>query len=248
VRFAQGLELLLVTPGGVYLEAGPGQGFSAILKSHPRKEMVGLALPCLGHTAQPCDHGAALAALGQLWTVHAAAPTWEQLHTDGARRRVPLPVYPFDRHRYWPQGRPARTGGGAPVPMHDVRQPGAPADRRAPHTQAVLLEDELERQVGRVFADVLGIAAAGSADNFFDLGGTSLSALSVLISLEQLVGRELPNAILIEHPTVRGLAHALRSDAGSAGSRLIGLHASGSATPIFCIHPYGGHTTGAPSG
>mgnify|MGYP000206041046 CR=1 FL=1 len=244
VRFAQGLELLLETAGGVYLEVGPGQGFSSILKRHPRKDRVALAIPCLGNAAQPCDHGASLAALGQLWAAHAASPAWQRLHAGQPRRRIPLPVYPFDRHCYWPQARPAPARAGGPVQMLDVRQPGATRDRRAPPVQAVLLEDEIERQVGRVFAEVLGIGAAAAGDNFFDLGGSSLSALSVLISLEQIVGRELPNAILIEHPTVSALARALRSGGGSEGSRLIGLRATGSATPIFCIHPYGGHTTG----
>jgi thioesterase domain-containing protein/acyl carrier protein len=114
----------------------------------------------------------------------------------------------------------------------------------APAQQGAPFQDEIERQVARVFADVLGIGAAAPDDSFFDLGGTSLSALSVLISLEQIVGRELPNAILIENPTVSGLARALRAGAQGEGSRLIGLRATGSAAPIFCIHPYGGHTTG----
>jgi amino acid adenylation domain-containing protein len=244
VRFAQGLELLLDSADGAYLEVGPGQGFSGILKRHPRRDRVGHAIPCLAHAAQPCDHGALLAALGQLWTAHAASPAWQHLQAHGTRRRIPLPVYPFDRHRYWPQAREAAVRTGEPARMLDVRQPGAPGDRRAPQAQAVELRDEIERQVAGIFADVLGIDAVASGDNFFDLGGTSLSALNVLISLEQAVGREMPNALLIENPTVGGLARALRSGTRSAGSRLIGLRATGAAAPIFCIHPYGGHTTG----
>lgn len=227
VRFADGLALLLEEAGGVYLEVGPSHGFTAILKRHPRKDMVGLAMPCLAHATHASNHGAMLAAVGQAWAAHAAAPAWERLHA-GDGRRVPLPVYPFDRHRYWPTA--------SRVPTHAAVAPTAP--------QAVLLQDEIERNVAAIFADVLGLDAANPGDNFFDLGGTSLSALSVLISLEQLVGHELSNAMLIEHPTVASLATALRAGARSLDARLIGLHAAGSATPIFCVHPYGGHTTG----
>jgi len=247
VRFAQGLELLLDTADGIYLEAGPGQGFSAILKRHPRKHMVAEAIPCLGHAAQPADHDALLACLGQLWTTHAAAPAWQRLHADGARRRVPLPVYPFDRHRYWPQAAtaPTRAGGPAqPAQPFDEVSSSAASELAAPALRAMPAGDDIERQVGRVFAEVLGIASVTLDDHFFDLGGTSLSALSVLISLEHIVARELPNAILIENPTVGGLARALRAGRQGEGSRLIGLRAAGSATPIFCVHPYGGHTTG----
>jgi thioesterase domain-containing protein len=230
VRFAEGLDVLLQDPDGIYLEVGPGQTFSAILKRHPRKDGLRLALPTLASAAHPSDHAAVLAALGQLWEAQAAAPAWHTLHAIGARRRVPLPVYPFDRHRYWPQAAAAqRSVAAAAAPASTVAAPRC--------------EDELEHQVARAFAEALGLDAVAPEDDFFDLGGSSLSALGVLIDLERIAGRALSNGLLLENRTVRALARALRGDA-RADARLVGLRPGSGAAPIFCIHPYGGHTTG----
>ncbi|KQV51925.1 non-ribosomal peptide synthetase/type I polyketide synthase [Massilia sp. Root335] len=250
VRCAEGLDLLLETPDGAYLEVGPGQTFSALLKRHPRKDALRLALPTLASPAHPSDHAALLAALGQLWAAHAAAPAWRTLHAIGARRRVPLPVYPFDRHRYWPQAAaPAQRSvaaaqAAAPAASADHEaQPAAPASAVA----ASRVQDELEHQVGRAFADALGLDTVAPEDDFFELGGSSLSALGVLIDLERITGRTPSNGLLLENPTVRALARALRADVRAdarADARLVGLRPGNGAAPIFCIHPYGGHTAG----
>lgn len=44
--------------------------------------------------------GYGLSAVGQAW-VNGAAVDWQALHQGFARRRVPLPSYPFERQRYW---------------------------------------------------------------------------------------------------------------------------------------------------
>jgi thioesterase domain-containing protein/acyl carrier protein len=104
--------------------------------------------------------------------------------------------------------------------------------------------NKVERQVCSIFEEVLGVDSVMPGDNFFDLGGSSLSTLSVVIRLEQVFQRTLPSALLLENPTAAGLARALRSGNPERSSRLVGLRNSGSLPPIFCIHPYGGHTTG----
>jgi len=57
-----------------------------------------------------------------------------------------------------------------------------------------------ELWLARAWADVLGIAPAqiGGRDNFFDLGGTSLTALKLLIALD----RALSFKDFTAHPTL----------------------------------------------
>ncbi|MCV2352100.1 non-ribosomal peptide synthetase [Paucibacter sp. Y2R2-4] len=49
----------------------------------------------------------------------------------------------------------------------------------------------------------------GVHDNFFDLGGDSLAALSILGSMEERLGRTLPLQLMADHPTIAELAQAL---------------------------------------
>ena len=220
VRFAEGLALLLETPDGLFLEAGPGQTFSGILRRHPARGNLRFAGPTLAG-ASGSDCGALLTSVGRLWS-EGVALDWQTMQGDVARRRIALPLYPFDRHRYWPDARPA-TAVAAPV------QHSAP-------------RDAVELEVAKVFEEILGMERVALDDSFFDLGGSSLSSLNVILRLEQLFDCSLSSAILLEHPTVETLARALRS--GSASSRLVGLRTTGSQPPLFCIHPYGGHTMG----
>ncbi|WP_332855380.1 non-ribosomal peptide synthetase/type I polyketide synthase [Duganella sp. S19_KUP01_CR8] len=243
VCFAQGLELLLETPDGIYLETGPGQTFSAILQRHPGKQNVRFAGPTLAGVTQPSDCAALLAALGQLWC-NGVAPDWRRLHEHAARRRIALPAYPFDRYRYWPEARQATTSSATRfAAVTRVEAASAPAPASSPARQ-LAPRDAFELEVGKVFAEILGVDELALDDNFFELGGSSLSSLNVILRLERSFDCSLSSAVLLEHPTVESLAQALRSGSATGGSRLVGMRTSGSRAPLFCIHPYGGHTMG----
>ncbi len=80
---------------------------------------------------------------------------------------------------------------------------------------------ETEKQVARIWASVLRRADVGITDNFFMLGGHSLSAMKVLARIDSLLGVELPVRSMFELPTVAALAariDAARPDKESAAS------------------------------
>ncbi|MBN0231543.1 hypothetical protein JTL43_34670, partial [Pseudomonas aeruginosa] len=78
--------------------------------------------------------------------------------------------------------------------------------------------------------------------SFFDLGGTSLSAMRFMLLIEKRYGVDLPMAALIETPTMEGLAERLRErSAVRAFDPLVPIRAGGSRPPLFLVHPLGGH-------
>ncbi|UXY30491.1 non-ribosomal peptide synthetase [Streptomyces sp. HUAS TT20] len=68
---------------------------------------------------------------------------------------------------------------------------------------------ELETLIAAIWAEVLRVQAVGMDDNYFDLGGTSLSIKQAQLRLEERTGVRLPSTALYEYPTVRALAEAM---------------------------------------
>jgi len=101
VKFDQGLNELLQNPDWILLEVGPGRTLSALARQHPAKKSHQLVLASMRHP-QDEQHDLAflLHTLGQLWLA-GKTPDWLAFYRQENRRRQPIPLYPFERQRYW---------------------------------------------------------------------------------------------------------------------------------------------------
>ncbi|MEU0538742.1 amino acid adenylation domain-containing protein [Nocardia sp. NPDC005978] len=77
----------------------------------------------------------------------------------------------------------------------------------------------LENTVAEVFAAVLGLERVGADDEFFELGGNSLSATQVVARLGAAVGGRVPVRALFTAPSVAQLAAHLAEHADSAAAQ-----------------------------
>ncbi len=94
-----------------------------------------------------------------------------------------------------------QDAGAAPTAMED---PAAPP--RA----------GVERELARLWMDLLGAGRVGRGDSFFELGGHSLSAVRLVSRMRQELGIDLPLRAVFEAPTLAALAERVAS-APSAG-------------------------------
>jgi acyl transferase domain-containing protein len=102
VRFSAGLSTLLGDGAArTFLELGPGQALSKMVQRHPQKGRAVAAVPSLPHeSARASEQRTLLEAAGELWE-RGHPIDWQKLHAHEKLRRVPLPSYPFERHRHW---------------------------------------------------------------------------------------------------------------------------------------------------
>ncbi len=100
---------------------------------------------------------------------------------------------------------------------------------------------EGEEAVAAAFAQVLGLDRIGADDDFFELGGDSLSAVELLTVLGDRFRKDLAAAELLEAPTPSSLAARAGSEATppEAARKLVRL-SEGAGRPVFVIPGGGG--------
>ncbi|WP_037239193.1 thioesterase domain-containing protein, partial [Rhodococcus wratislaviensis] len=103
-----------------------------------------------------------------------------------------------------------------------------------------------EGVVAAAFAEGLGLDRVGLDDNYFTLGGTSLTATSVIARIAESSARAVPVQWIFTHPTPEALAHMIATAPEDPGAEdaadrsldvLLPLRTSGTGSPVFCIHP-----------
>ncbi len=77
--------------------------------------------------------------------------------------------------------------------------------------------DELERDLVRIWKEVLGRERVGVHDNFFDLGGHSLALMRVESLLAERTGYRASLLEMFRHPTIRALVRHLEEKESGAG-------------------------------
>jgi acyl-CoA synthetase (AMP-forming)/AMP-acid ligase II/thioesterase domain-containing protein/acyl carrier protein len=93
----------------------------------------------------------------------------------------------------------------------------------------------LESKILEIWRRLLKTDTLTIDDDFFGKGGDSLLATEMLIEIEKLLGRYIPESILAEADTIRELVPKL-VEASSHGSPVIDFHPNGAHRPLFWFH------------
>jgi amino acid adenylation domain-containing protein len=143
---------------------------------------------------------------------------------------IPAAFVTLDRLPLTPNGKIDKRA--LPEPAPTVELPSASAAPR----------DQVERQLVRIWEEVLSVNRVATRDNFFDLGGHSLLAVRMFARLEECLGIRLPLATLFQAPTIEGLAAVIRASGGSVSWRsLVAIRPTGSRSPVFAVPGVGGN-------
>ncbi|WP_405093365.1 amino acid adenylation domain-containing protein [Micromonospora sp. NBC_01392] len=217
VRFAESAAFL-AEQDAVVVEVGPGHalgGLARLAGLPPTRAVAAMRHP----RAESDDVATLLDAVGRLWLAGVPVDT-DRFHGTGTRR-VPLPGYPFERHRYWiaPASRTPTDAGacftervaipGAMATLSVHQRAEETGNRPALSSAFVAPEGAGQEAVAAVWSELLGIAPIGAFDDFFELGGHSLLATQVVVRLRARLGVAVPLETVFARPTVAALAAAL---------------------------------------
>ncbi len=108
----------------------------------------------------------------------------------------------------------------------------------------------VEGMIAEIWRDVLGIKKISIFDNFFDLGGHSLSATRLIARLRAAFGIEIPLRSIFQDPTISGFASRIRfevttktysyTDQNQPWDCLVAAQPRGNRIPLFLVAGYQG--------
>lgn len=198
----------------VFLEIGPRATLSSLIRQHTspgRAPPIAIA----SMPASPADETNALAlAVGQLWAIGIDVP-WSD--AGGARRRIVLPTYPFERQRCWVDAGPAVSVpmiSTAPAPV-SVPAAAPPVPTPLPVAESADRTPALISRLKNLLEDISGIDF-GSADTgmtFVELGLDSLTLTQAALQLKKHFKVEITFRQLMEkHRTLDALGSYLEGE------------------------------------
>lgn len=167
VRFADALVAVAGNGRRVFVEIGPRQTLS-VLATEALADAGCLSVEALQQPAEAGSSGRAqlLTAIGRLWMTGVSVD-WPALQR-GARRRIALPTYPFERKRAWVERPSAAALLPDPRPMHEAISALANASSLMGGGVADIIGAQLTLM--RAQLQLLGYPEAG-ADAGADAGG-----------------------------------------------------------------------------
>ncbi|AUS26695.1 bacitracin synthetase [Paenibacillus polymyxa] len=113
---------------------------------------------------------------------------------------IPTYVVPLDRFPLTPNGKIDRKA----LPVPEARLEGG--------TEYVAPRTELEEQLVRIWQSVLNHHQIGIQDNFFEVGGHSLRATTLMAKIHQELNHKLALRDIFQYPTIEQLVQVMGED------------------------------------
>ncbi len=147
--------------------------------------------------------------IGMMW-LEGVKIDWHEFYTKystAKRSRIPLPVYPFAGQRYWIDAGPMEFGPG--MLSTESRLPGKSSPKLYPRpglsTEYVAPGNEIEQALTGIWQGLFGIQAIGIHDDFYELGGDSLKAITAATEVLQKIKTRVPIVEIFQLRTIHKL-------------------------------------------
>lgn len=213
VRFRVAAETFLsMGQSHIALDMGPNCVAGDLLRQNAQQAGKGTlqaVQAARSHSENTPDRTVARGALARCWALGATLAQSEQ----GFTEKLDLPSYPWQRRRYWVD---APTQPGASVNLEDAMaalgRSGDDAEsleRPALTSPYVAPETETEHRLLALWIRYLDDRQIGTADDFIELGGTSLLATEVVSAIRSEFDVPLDLGAFLEAKTIAAISRLI---------------------------------------
>jgi amino acid adenylation domain-containing protein len=216
VKFSQCLAEVLKNPEDIFIEVGAGNILSSFARQHECKKPGQKFINLIRHIREAEDDVEYLnKKLGQIWCAGVEID-WDVLKGDSVRKRVSLPAYVFDKIPF-----PIEVKMDQMSEAYQEAAVGRVQDT-AEYVLPALLSSvnsgdgsELENAVIEAYKSIFGFDAIDSNQDFFEMGGDSLKAVSLSATLKKMLGVKVEIKDIFAQNTPAKLAAFIRENNAS---------------------------------
>jgi phthiocerol/phenolphthiocerol synthesis type-I polyketide synthase E len=239
VQFSDGILKLMENPPKILIEVGPGSTLTILANYHVEDAIKTKVISTMRRHEQIEDDEVKLYfALGQCFC-NGINLNWKAFCRGENPRRISMPLYPFQRERYWvecadnPNTGKREEQREKKASTHDHQSKNQ--DRKSQRIFSSL--EEVTKELSIIWQRVLGVKNFSLDDNFYNLGGHSVLAAQLFAEIESHFGMNIPLSTLYSAPTVAQLSKTLFEQSGDLKwSCLVPIQPNGTQRPLFLIH------------
>lgn len=210
VYFSKGIETVL-QKDTLFVEVGPGNMLTTLVSQQKSKNKFKAIAGSRSVRNFVNDVDIFYAAIADYW-VSGGFIDWTVINKN-IGNRISLPTYAFDRKQHWintknyfsfdieTEAEPEETYFASEISEDELS-----ADRSGLSQDYVKPESDTEKEIARIWEDLLGVQKPGAIDDFFELGGHSLVASQAITRLNKEKNIDLPLETIFNCRTIKDLA------------------------------------------
>lgn len=228
VQFAKGIKNILnENKEAVFIEVGPGRSLSTFVRNNKQKGAGHKIYNILRHPKEEIDDNEFLMSkLGDLWLAGVNL-NYESYYKNEPHKKIALPTYSFEKIPYITDINVFRlinesTKGDSGDHSFEERltnqitkvlksQKEYKSERPSISSNFEAPKNEMEVRMSELWQKLFGISDIGINDDFFELGGDSLRATTMINRVYKEFGEEVSLKSFFANPTINGILESINN-------------------------------------
>lgn len=226
VQFCKGLQSINEHNNAIFIEIGPGNSLSNFAGQIVKNNKVNIISTVRHPQNEISDYEYFLNALNKIWQ-NGVDVVWDNLYYNTDNSKVSVTTYHFDNKTYWivPEKLNFEVFNeflmGNDIDIKALNNDVSIVENNSsPKTSKIIL-DNVELFLLKEWKSVLGgIEEIGATENFFDIGGDSLRAYTIVSKINSKFGIAISLKDFFKYSTIQSLSDHINNQGASQESEI----------------------------
>jgi amino acid adenylation domain-containing protein len=209
VQFDKGLQTLQNESDCIFIESGPNTHLSGLTRQNQKTTKNTIIISSIGSEINGNTYETFLESIGYMW-IEGLSPDFKKFYPGKFPRLVKIPGYTFKKKRYWidiDYNKLQKSFDNEDYIINKIEPD--PEYNKSNTNRVISLKPTLtntEKSLLGIWAQTLGINDIELDDNFFDVGGGSLHAITVMSKIKSVFKVDLSLKVFLDNQNILDLS------------------------------------------